>query len=158
MLQVRLTDARELARIAPLKKQIHALHVAGRPDLFAPLEDLSAFEDFAMGEGMRLFLAEQDGAVVGYALARPVDRQANPYMRRRFFFHVEEICVDEAFQRQGVGRALMDAVRREAEAAGCPRVVLDVWTFNENARRFYESIGFRPFQTFLEMNAEEESR
>lgn len=157
MIQVRPADLDELWRITPMKEQIHAQHVAGRPDLFAPLEDLSAFEAYVREDGLRLFLAERDGEPLGYALTRVVDRAANPYMRRRFFLRVEEICVDERFRRQGVGCALMQAVREEAKSMGCPRVVLDVWSFNEEAMRFYQSMGFHAYQTFLEKSTDEYS-
>lgn len=155
MIQVRLADLDELWRIAPMKEQIHAQHVAGRPDLFAPLENLSAFEAFVREDGLRLFLAEREGEPLGYALTRVVDRPANPYMRRRLFLRVEEICVDERFRRQGVGRALMEAIHEEAQAQGCPRVVLDVWSFNEEAMHFYQSMGFCAYQTFLEKKTDE---
>lgn len=155
MIQVRLADLDELWRITPMKEQIHALHVAGRPDLFAPFEDRSAFEAYVREDGLRLFLAEREGEPRGYALTRVVDRAANPYMRRRLFLRVEEICVDERFRRQGVGRALIQAVREEAQALGCPRVVLDVWSFNEEAMRFYQSMGFHAYQTFMECNTDE---
>lgn len=157
MIQVRLADLDELWRITPMKEQIHAQHVAGRPDLFAPLENLSAFEAYVREDSLRLFLAERDGEPLGYALTRVVDRPANPYMRRRLFLRVEEICVDERFRRQGVGHALMEAVREDAKALGCPRVVLDVWAFNEEAMRFYQSMGFCAYQTFLEKSTDERS-
>lgn len=157
MIQVRPADLDELWRIAPMKAQIHAQHVAGRPDLFAPLEDVSAFEASVREDGLRLFLAERDGEPVGYALTRMIDRPASSYMRRRLFLRVEEICVDVRFRRQGIGRALIQAVQEEARALGCPRVVLDVWSFNEEAMRFYQSMGFCAYQTFLEKKTDEQS-
>lgn len=42
----------------------------------------------------------------------------------------------------GVGGALLDASRREAQYAGYTRVVLWVLEANARARRFYESMGF----------------
>lgn len=157
MIQVRTTDLDELWRIAPMKEQIHAQHVLGRPDLFAPLPDWAAFEAAVREDGLRLLLAKRDGETVGYALIRVIDRPATLYTRPRFFLQVEEICVDARFRRQGIGRALIEAVRKEAKALGYPRVVLDVWAFNEEAARFYQSMGFRAYQTFMEYSADEEA-
>ncbi len=50
--------------------------------------------------------------------------------------------VGEEFRRRGVGRALLDAAVREAEARGARRLTLRVLAPNEPARRLYESAGF----------------
>jgi len=48
------------------------------------------------------------------------------------------IFVDPAYQRRGIGRALMDTV-----TASRPHVVLDVFEANAIGRNFYASYGFR---------------
>ena len=50
--------------------------------------------------------------------------------------------VDPGFRRTGVGRALVDAVRARARAAGKRRVVLHVVADNTGARGLYERAGF----------------
>lgn len=42
---------------------------------------------------------------------------------------------------QGVGRALMDALRSEARVHGAERVVFTVWRRNAPARAFYAALG-----------------
>ena len=74
-------------------------------------------------------------------------------MCERKFMHVEEFCVDESCHRQGIGRKLMEALRKDAAESGYPRLELDVWAFNEGARKFYESVGFTTFRYFMETNA-----
>ena len=150
---IRKAGADELHRIADLKRQIHQLHVDGRPDLFAPMQDDDVYQAHAQEKGMHLFLAEKGDAVVGYALITYVHRPAGPYMCERKFMHVEEFCVDENCHRQGVGRMLMEALRQDAAESGYPRLELDVWAFNEGARKFYESIGFTTYRYFMETNA-----
>lgn len=43
--------------------------------------------------------------------------------------------------RQGVGRQLLEAARRQMKAQGCPGMFLWVLRDNARARRFYESMG-----------------
>lgn len=50
----------------------------------------------------------------------------------------------------------MAFMRSDARAKGFSRVELDMWTFNEPALRFYESIGFQTFRRFLEWDLNEE--
>lgn len=152
---LRLAGMEALPQIVHLKKQIHDLHVQGRPDLFQPQVHEAALTDFFDSERMRLLLAEKDGTAVGYVLMQTVCREANPYMKERRYLHVEEFCVAQAYRHGGIGRLLMNAVRQYAAEAGCPRIELDVWAFNEDAKQFYEAVGMKPFRVYMEMNADE---
>lgn len=149
---VRKAAPEELAITAELKRQIHELHVQGRPDLFAPMQNFEVYATHALEKDMHLIVAQQDEKLLGYALICYVHRPASPYMNERKFVHVEEFCVDEACHRRGVGRKMMEAIRQEAKQNGCPRIELDVWAFNEGARQFYEAVGFNCFRYFMEMN------
>jgi len=57
--------------------------------------------------------------------------------------HLEDLYVVPAWRRHGVGRALMDALARVADARGCRRLQWFVLRGNASAIRFYESIGAR---------------
>ena len=144
----------EFARIAELKRQIHEVHVKGRPDLFAPYKDLAPFAEHSAAKNCSLLLAEIEGEPVGFALVQYIDRPASPYMNERRFLHVEEFCVDENHQRMGIGTKLMERLKQLAREKGYPRIELDVWGFNEGAKRFYETAGMKPFRTFMEMSVD----
>ena len=152
---IRKAELDELPRIAELKRQIHEVHVKGRPDLFAPYQGAEAFAGHAAAKNCSLLLAETDGIPVGFVLLQYVDRPASPYMNARRFVHVEEFCVDENHQRMGIGQKLMDALKQLAREKGYPRIELDVWSFNEGAKQFYESCGMKAYRTFMEMDTME---
>jgi len=59
---------------------------------------------------------------------------------------LDQMGVDARHRSRGIGEALWNAVRETAAAEGVDRVVLNVWSFNREARRFYERLGFTPFQ------------
>ena len=153
-ISVRKACADEFGRILELKKQIHQLHVQGRPDLFAPMQSFEAYQAHALDKNMQLFVAEQAEKLLGYALVCYINRPGGPYMCERNYVHVEEFCVDERFQRMGAGSALMDAIRTDARENGYPRIELDVWAFNEGARQFYEAVGMKCFRYFMEMDTQ----
>jgi len=52
---------------------------------------------------------------------------------------LEDLFVDPAFMRQGVGRALIRDVAEQARRRGVRRVEVDA---NDHALRFYEEVGF----------------
>ena len=112
---------------------------------------MEAFTGQAAAKNCSLLMAEQDGEPVGFVLLQYVERTASPYMNARKFVHVEEFCVDENHQRMGIGQKLMEALKRLAREKGYPRIELDVWGFNEGAKRFYEACGMTAFRTFMEM-------
>ncbi len=56
--------------------------------------------------------------------------------------HVHTVAVRPPWRRQGVARALMVAVFRDAVGEGATRATLEVRRSNEPARRLYEALGF----------------
>jgi ribosomal protein S18 acetylase RimI-like enzyme len=60
--------------------------------------------------------------------------------------------VDESARRQGVGRALLDAVLKDMRKRGEERVVLHSAVQNKAAHKLFEAVGFR--KTMLEMTCE----
>ena len=55
---------------------------------------------------------------------------------------VEDVAVDPARQRSGVGRALMRAALELAQAAGCYKLALSSNVRRAQAHMFYERLGF----------------
>ncbi len=85
-----------------------------------------------------VLVAVVEGAIAGYVrLGRPNELAASDHVRM-----IKGIAVADAFRRQGVGGALLDAAVAEARARGARRLTLHVLGPNEAARRLYESAGF----------------
>lgn len=142
----------EADRVGQLHNQIHALHVNGRPDWFAPNYEHSAdmMRWFAEQPNSRVLVAVRENTILGYAVMDYLIREASPYSLQRRSVHVQEICVDEAAKRCGAGRALMEYIYEDARQRSYPRVELDVWAFNEDAYQFYHAIGMQDFRHYLE--------
>lgn len=62
---------------------------------------------------------------------------------------VHDLFVLEDHRRSGAGRALLAAAARVAETSGCCRMDVNVLAWNEAARRFYASLGFRHLKEWL---------
>jgi ribosomal protein S18 acetylase RimI-like enzyme len=86
-----------------------------------------------------LLVATVDGAVVGTA---DVMVMANLTHHGSPWAIVENVVVDEALRRSGVGRALMEDVIRRCEADGCYKVQLLSREHRHGAHAFYERLGF----------------
>lgn len=128
--------------INALAKQVHALHVQWRPDLFEPVEELYSEERFADEvKQRRLYAAIIKSTVVGYVRLE-MQQQDVPGMVRRKTMMVKEFCVRESCRGQGIGKAMMADVRALAMAFRCADLQLDVYPQNDEAVGFYQKCGF----------------
>jgi len=85
-----------------------------------------------------VLVAVDGGEVAGYVkLGRATPLAASDHVAM-----VNGLAVSPAFQRRGVGRALMDAAAEEARRRGARWLKLRVLGPNEPARRLYASAGF----------------
>lgn len=150
----RFADIRDKEQINALRKEVNDLHVQGRPDMFKPGFDRELQDHvdvYLNGENGYAAVEERDGAVAGMVLVDYIVRPETPYAMERRYCHISEICVEKRFRRQGVGKALLDFVREDAQSKGFPRIELDVWGFND-ALGFYEAEGYTVFRRYLELH------
>lgn len=152
---IRLAQQTDLSAICLLRRQIHALHSNGRPDIYRMPENLADFdqilyEDFKK-EDYRLFVYETD-KINAYALVRLVTRMKDATSCDRFFYYINEFCVDDTCRRKGIGTMLMNAIIDDAKEKGAISVELGVWAFNESAELFYRSLGMQTKNTILELS------
>ena len=87
-------------------------------------------------------VAVQQAKVVGHAVFVVETRAETMFTHARRFGHILQIEVEPQFRRQGIGQALLADCERIAVEKGLPRILLDVWSFNLNAREFYRSCGY----------------
>lgn len=137
-----------------LMRQLHQLHVEGRPDLYAELEHPYTRERYeellADGEVISI-AAEEDGRIIGICFVTMRDKSGMVCLRTA---HVKALIVDEAFQHQGIARALFAEAEKRAGALGAKRMDLTVWAFNIRAQKAYESFGMRPQRYIYEKTIE----
>ena len=102
-------------------------------ELFAPDTWTAAMyrEELALTDTRHYLVAEDDGAVVGYAGLIAYDDEA----------HVATIGVTGARQGEGTGALLLDALLAEADRRS-PVVLLEVRADNELAQELYRRRGF----------------
>src|SRR5881296_1906343 len=89
------------------------------------------FEE-CIASGVPFLVAEQRGAVLGYAIAHWAADEAE----------ILNVGVAPAYRRQGVGRALVERMLAALHDHGARVVYLEVRESNVIARRLYESLGF----------------
>jgi GNAT superfamily N-acetyltransferase len=89
----------------------------------------------------RLVVAEGDGGIVGIAHGSLL---AISSISDEVALDVENLIVLPSHRRRGVARALVLALAQFARDRGAPRLALKTYSLNDEAMRFWESMGFRP--------------
>jgi GntR family transcriptional regulator len=94
----------------------------------------------ASADGREVIVARLGERVVGFAYVGPSDDSTDAPGTG----HIFSLHVDPDLHRQGVGRRLLDATMQRFAAAGDTSATLWVVADNDQARRFYERLGWAP--------------
>ena len=143
-MEFRLASEADFDVVNRLARQVHELHVQWRPDLFRSVEYPIPQEAFSvLLHEQRLLLAQQDGAVIAYAVFA-MQRLDVPKLVPHKTLKLDEICVDEAYRRQGIAKALMNELMRRGREQGCTDLRLTCDPHNAAGIALYESLGMKP--------------
>ena len=139
MLQLARPFDRE--QVECIAKQVHALHVAWRPDIYEMPEELYSEERFnRLIAERQLYVAKDRETVLGYVLIKMRSYDWPGVVRRKVIL-VDELAVREEIRGRGIGTAMMDDVKVLARAFGCTDLQLGVYPQNDAAVTFYQKNG-----------------
>jgi GNAT superfamily N-acetyltransferase len=134
---------------AALGALVLALHETVRPmdpDLAPGEEILEAYLAHLIARQAEtrgaIFVAEADGALVGYAVVYGSVLPAEPDERPLPGAYLADLYVAPSQRGSGLGEALVARVESHARAVGAAKLELSVLAPNADARRFYARLGF----------------
>lgn len=153
-IRIRPAEKKDAERLCELLKTIAQLHHEGRPDIYGAggaKYDISAVEEKICNKEEIILVAVNDNdEVMGYTMSKIIDVQENGILLGYRKMYIDDVCVDSAFRKLGIGKKLMEATKSEAEKADCHIAELNVWAFNENAVNFYKSCGMTVQRMYME--------
>ena len=134
---------------------LRAHHAFDRDRFMAPRENPEGGYAWFLGTQLEesdvaVFVAERDGAVVGYVYAA-LEPQSWKELREAAGFIHDVVVADEG-RRLGVASALIEAACEWLRSIGAPRVILWTADGNDPAQRLFARVGFR--RTMVEMTRE----
>ena len=153
---VRGASVGDAETLAGLNRFVHDTHLQRRPDYFTPwrLEDVSAwFRDQLDHVSTAAWIAQEGDLSVGYLIMFVHERARNPFHHARRWCEIDQIAVDPAWRRRGIGGALVTAALEEAAARGLRDVELSSWAFNRDAHAMFRRFGFEPRVVTFERRA-----
>lgn len=151
-LRVREADLGDIDALTRLATGIQNLHVQGRPDLFREADStvLGSYMRSQLDSDALVLVAEIAQQVVGYALARHVNRPENPFRHASSLLYIDHFGVDPSVRRRHIGSVLMDELVRRALSDRVDSIHLDSWAFNEGAHAFFRNKGFESVNVVFE--------
>ena len=136
---------------ARIMGQVLALHVDWRPDIYRPNDDLFSEADFnARRKERALWVAETEGRVAA-VMELKFHHVEDPAHVTRNVLYVEAIAVDEPYRRRGIGRQMVDFLRRKRREWGLDGLELQVNARNRAAWEMYRACGFTEKSVNLEL-------
>ena len=139
--------------ISALNREVQSVHATALPRLFK-LPGPESFPPSAVRE----LLAKPENVVLlarfgcepaGYVYAEIIGRPETSLRYAHALIYLHHISVAVVHRKRGVGRALVEAARQIGAQQGISTLALDVWSFNEPARRFFRRCGLTPYNERL---------
>jgi len=134
-MKIRNLVSKDMPDLAALYNQFWNKNVSNIPAMKKAFKKLSNRADY-------IFLgAEDNGRLIGSVMGIVC---AGLYGECLPFLTAEDMIVDKAFRRKGVGGKLMRELEKRGKAKNCRYMILVTEAGRNDARAFYPSCGFDP--------------
>ena len=134
-LKIRRASEKDIPVIDRLLYAVSKVHSDVRPDLFkqgTKKYNDAELQNILSDDTTPVFVAEKDGKIVGSILCGHDGR-------RGCLYHV---CVDEAYRRHGIGKAMVVKAMEALKAEQINKVCLIAFTKNDIGNAFWNTIGW----------------
>ena len=152
-MEIRFAKGQDVPGIIKLLRQVGRVHHEGRPDLFrsnAQKYGPSQVLDMLGKSDTPIFVAVEGEQVLGYGFCIIEQFHQHSVMKDRTTLYVDDLCVLEECRGKHIGTAIYQKILEYAKWRGCYNVTLNVWSCNESAMKFYESLGLKPQKVGME--------
>lgn len=153
-MNIRRAEEKDIEGINQLLYQVLMVHHNGRPDLFKGNVKKYTDEellDIIQDDKRPIFVGvDECEHVLGYAFCVFQQHIGDNILTDIKTLYIDDLCVDENIRGQHIGRQIYEYVLAFARKQGCYNVTLNVWSCNENARKFYEKCGLVPQKIGME--------
>ena len=151
---IRRAVEKDIPKIIDLLKQVCLVHHKGRPDIFKVDTKYSAEElKSILQNETRPILVSVDNSdnVQGYCFCIYQQHVNNSVLTDIKTLYIDDLCVDETLRFKGIGKQLYESAVKLAKDTNCYNLTLNVWSCNQSAVKFYESLGLLPQKIGMEL-------
>lgn len=152
-MNIRRAQIKDIPEIHELLAQVDMVHHVGRPDIFKIGNKYNDDELPAIiaDDNRPIFVAtDEEDKTLGYAFCIFKQILNDNVLTDIKTLYIDDLCVFENLRGQHIGKELYEFCKNYAKKNGCYNLTLNVWSCNESAQRFYESVGMKPQKTGME--------
>lgn len=150
---IRLATEKDIPKIGELLSQVDLVHHNGRPDIFKIGRKYSDSElkELLKDTGRPILVSvDENDEVIGYCFCIYQQYINNSVLTDIKTLYIDDLCVDEKFRGNHIGKELYEAAVKLAKENGCHNLTLNVWSCNPSAMKFYEAQGLVPQKIGME--------
>ena len=149
----RRANEKDIPMIHELLRQVNLVHYLGRPDLFKKANKYTDDElkEILQDDTRPIFATtDENDRMIAYAFCIHQQHIDDNLLTDIKTLYIDDLCVDENKRGLHIGKGLYEYVLKWAKDNGYYNVTLNVWSLNESAKRFYESVGMKPYKIGME--------
>lgn len=147
-MQIRRATTKDAELLSTLNDDVQKLHANALPHFFkqpAAETFIPSVIELLNTPDNYFYIGEDKGEAIGYVYAQIQELAENPFRYARQQVIVHHISIRPNHQKEGYGKQLLQAAKTLAQENNISTVILNVWSFNQNARSFFERQGFEVF-------------
>ena len=146
-ISIKIAEKRDIDAIVKLNSFVQAIHSANVPEIFHSSVDQSGLRklvsEIVEAEASIVLLAMERREPLGYLWGETIERKEGLFSKANRFFYVHHIVVEPEARRKGIASSLFNELESHLVSQKTGKLVLDSWSFNEEAHRFFESLDFK---------------
>lgn len=125
-------------------QEVHDHHLNGTINTFKDIDPFTKeeFDESIKDKNTFLLVAKEDTNIIGFILASIVEKEGR-HTKFKKSLHINTLGTKKDSQNKGIGTALINEIKKIAKENKCDNINLSVWSFNENAIKFYKHAGFK---------------
>ena len=143
-LDIRPAREDEMRRVAQMNIQLQRDEGSGE---MTPEDALARLERW-LKKTYRCVVFAQDGKIIGYALFRPTNPDAEGHLGG---IYIRQFFIVPALRRRGIGRRVFTRLRAEIFPRGC-YVTISARSQNHAGQAFWQALGFVPHSIRYELD------
>ncbi|MFI3622819.1 GNAT family N-acetyltransferase [Vagococcus fluvialis] len=129
-----------------LYQEIIETHAKLEPDYFKKAEQSKKFiREMIESPDSDILLSYSKQLVVGFSMIKEVETPAYPMMKNRKYAYILDLVVTQSNRGQGLGKELLNDSIAWQKMRQLEYIELCVIEKNNNAKKMYESLGFKTF-------------
>lgn len=134
-------------------KEVHNIHLLGTINTFKDIDPLTKdeYQEFLKNGDIFLIAKNDENQIVGFVRAI-IEEHEGRLTRLKKTIHIDSLGVLKKKHNNGIGTALIEEIKKIARKEKCDNIILDVYSFNDNAIKFYKHQGFKTKKRLMEIN------